>query len=70
MARFQDVQVVKLLRALPEYGLNAGDHGTIVMVYPQMPQAYEVEFVDGEGKTTALVTLLEEDLEGIEQLSF
>jgi hypothetical protein len=41
---------------LPEYGLQAGDVGTIVHVY-KGEQAYEVEFVALTGKTVAVVTV-------------
>ena len=37
-------------------GLMAGDIGTVVHVYDG-GKAYEVEFVDGEGMTVALLTL-------------
>jgi len=37
-------------------GLQAGDVGTIVHVYPD-GQAYEVEFVALDGHTTAVATL-------------
>jgi hypothetical protein len=43
----------------PESGLFAGDVGAIVHVYGQ-GMAYEVEFVDGDGTTIALITLKSE----------
>jgi len=32
------------------------------MAYPETPQAYEVEFLDGEGDTIAVLTLQENQL--------
>ena len=71
MALFQDSDVVRLRRDLPEENLSAGAEGTIVMLFPQemyphLPQAYEVEFCDDEGVPVTYsltVTLLEGELE-------
>ena len=41
---------------LPEYGLEAGDVGTVVYVY-QGGQAYEVEFFTLGGETAAVATV-------------
>jgi hypothetical protein len=41
---------------LPSEGLEAGDVGTVVHVYPD-GQAYEVEFTTLEGKTVAVATV-------------
>jgi hypothetical protein len=49
-------QRVVLSSGVPDEGLEAGDVGTIVHVYPY-GQAYEVEFVALDGHTTAVVTL-------------
>ncbi len=46
--------VVELTVDLPEEGLAAGDTGTIVEVHPA---AFEVEFVERDGRTRALVAL-------------
>jgi len=48
--------MVVLKRDFPEIGLRTGDVGAIVHVY-QQGAAYEVEFVDGDGTTVALMTL-------------
>lgn len=45
-----------LTTAVPEYGLEPGDVGTVVHVYRD-GQAYEVEFVTLDGNTAAVVTL-------------
>ena len=47
---------VVLTRSLPDHGLQAGDIGAIVHVYPDQ-QSYEVEFISGAGETVAVVTL-------------
>lgn len=48
----------------PHASLNRGDVGTVVHVYKQ-GQGYEVEFVDGGGKTIALVTVGADDVRPI-----
>ncbi len=55
-------EVVRLKKDLPSSNLKAGTLGAIVMVYPESPQAYEVEFVDSDGDTLAILTLKEEDI--------
>jgi hypothetical protein len=52
---------VVLTRSLPDYGLEAGDVGAIVHVY-QGGEAFEVEFVSGDGSTLALATLKAADI--------
>ena len=47
--------IVVLARDDPSHGLQAGDIGTVVHVYPS-GKAYEVEFVTFSGKTAALVS--------------
>lgn len=59
---FNDYDVVKLKRDLPEHGLKAGTHGAIVMIHHEPYRAYEVELVDKEGWTLAVLTLKDEDL--------
>ncbi len=48
-----------------DYGLHAGDVGAVVHVYGE-GKAYEVEFVDGDGTTIALLTLESSDVRPIE----
>ncbi|MGH7930800.1 MAG: DUF4926 domain-containing protein [Candidatus Binatia bacterium] len=48
--------IVVLNSDMPDAGLHAGDVGAIVHVHGQ-GKAYEVEFVDGDGTTIALLTL-------------
>lgn len=42
---------------LPDHNVLAGDLGTIVEVYTHPGLAYEVEFVNPDGSTRALLTL-------------
>jgi hypothetical protein len=58
--------IVVLTRDVPESGLHAGDVGAVVHVYRQ-GAAYEVEFVDGDGTTIALMTLDSKDVRQIGQ---
>ena len=52
--------VVTLVSDLPEHRLVRGQVGTIVEQYA--PDAFEVEFMDQNGRTYALATLKAEDL--------
>jgi hypothetical protein len=52
---------VVLARPLPDHGLQAGDIGAVVFVHRE-GEAYEVEFVAGDGSTLGLVTLTPEDI--------
>ncbi len=49
----------------PHEKLNRGDVGTVVHVYKD-GRGYEVEFVDGGGRTVALVTVGADDVRPIE----
>ena len=53
--------IVVLDSDMPDAGLHAGDVGAIVHVHGQ-GKAYEVEFVDGDGTTIALMTLDSNDI--------
>ena len=69
---FEEYQVVRLKKNLPEHNLSVGVIGTILLVYdvkPNLPRAYEVEFVDSQGKTLAEVTVFEENIEEVEELN-
>jgi len=52
------LDVVALLHDISEEKILRGQVGTIVEAYPN---AYDVEFVDDEGKTLALKTLKEDE---------
>jgi uncharacterized protein DUF4926 len=52
----QELDSVVLTCEKPAQGLKSGDIGTVVHRYRE-GQAYEVEFVTGEGRTVAVLTL-------------
>lgn len=54
------LDVVALLHDRPEFGLLAGDVGTVVEVLAS--DVFEVEFLDESGRTVALEELRREDL--------
>ena len=61
----RELDLVAIVRDLPEHSIRRGSVGTVVHVHAatlSRPIAYEVEFVDGEGRTYALVTLQLQDL--------
>ncbi len=62
---FNEYDVVKLIKPIPSKSLAVGAEGTILIVYndPNLPHAYEVEFLDEKGDTLAVVTLQEEFIE-------
>lgn len=54
---------VRLKHDLPEEGLHAGAVGVIVEVHTTPDRVYEVEFVDDDGSTQALLALRLEQLD-------
>lgn len=62
--KFDKPECVVLAHNVPEYGLRAGDLGTVVEVYPE--GAVEVEFVRGSAATQALLTLSKKDVRKID----
>jgi diaminopimelate epimerase len=57
------LDTVRLNQDLPDEGLHAGAVGVIVDVHTTSPHyAYEVEFVNDDGSTKALVALRQEQL--------
>jgi hypothetical protein len=56
MTMLAEHSIVVLESDMPDAGLHAGDVGAIVHVHGQ-GNSYEVEFVDGDGTTIALMTL-------------
>ena len=57
----QEHDSVVLSRPLPEHGLQIGDVGAIVFVHCNN-EAYEVEFITGDGNTVGVMTLKPEDI--------
>ncbi|WP_448595806.1 DUF4926 domain-containing protein [Thermoflexus hugenholtzii] len=60
----RELDSVVLMRDLPEHGLRAGDVGVVVHVYGE-GIGFEVEFVTGDGKTVAVVTLSRDEVRPI-----
>jgi len=58
----KDLDLAALKEDLPAAGLERGDVGTVVFVYDQ-GKAYEVEFVAADGRTIAVETLRDDQLE-------
>ncbi len=52
----KELDTVVLARDLKDFHLKRGDVGAVVYVY-EGGTAFEIEFVTGEGKTIAVVTL-------------
>jgi len=52
----KELDTVVLARDLKSYHLKRGDVGAVVHVY-ESGKAFEVEFMTGEGKTVAVITL-------------
>jgi len=59
----KELDPVVLNRPLPKFGLEEGDVGTVVHVHAE--DAWEVEFVTGEGATVAVTTLRADDVRPI-----
>lgn len=57
----QELDLVVLMRSIEGKGLQLGDVGTVVHCYEDS-QAYEVEFMDGDGDTLAVLTLASSDI--------
>ncbi|MBV7404233.1 DUF4926 domain-containing protein [Enterobacter sp. ENT03] len=60
--RRKELEVVVLAEDLPDEGLTKGMVGTIVHIHEQPYLAYMVEFVDDQGRTTAMPDLLPEQI--------
>ena len=56
-----ELDTIVLARDIEEHGLKRDDIGAVVHCYKDN-LAFEVEFVTGEGKTVALLTLTREDI--------
>lgn len=57
----RELDTVVLARDLGTYPLKAGDIGAVVHCYAD-GKTFEVEFVTGDGKTVAVVTLSDADI--------
>jgi len=61
--RYHEHEIIRLLVDLPKLGLKKGEIGTIVFVFDKPNEAYEVEFVDKDGKTRNQTVLLPHQFE-------
>jgi Domain of unknown function (DUF4926) len=59
----EELDVVRVKRALPSAGIAAGSEGTIVHAFPQPEAAFLVEFADQDGRTLATEVLRSDELE-------
>ncbi len=66
MKRIRELDTVVLHRALPDFGLVAGDIGTVVHCYDD-GEGLEVEFVTGSGDTVAVATVERADIRPIRE---
>jgi hypothetical protein len=57
----EELETVVLLRDMEAYGLKRGDIGAVVHRHHD-GEAFEVEFVTGEGETVAVLTLSRGDI--------
>lgn len=60
-SEIQELDIVTLAHDISEHQLKQGDRGAVVHRY-QDGKAFEVEFVDPEGETVALLTLTHADI--------
>lgn len=62
-----EYDIIKLKAPLPSKNLPLGAKGTVLIVYnePKLPRAYEIEFLDEEGNTLAIVTLNDDEIEKV-----
>ena len=61
--KFSELDVVKTNLDFPEYEIERGEIGTVVVVFKHPKEAYEVEFVNDDGTTKAMFAIFSEDLE-------
>lgn len=66
--KYDELDIVTLTHEIEEYGLSKGDSGTVVSVYNN-GEAYEIEFINPNGKTIALLTLAPSDLCSVKNVS-
>ena len=62
----EELETVVLTRDLPEYDLEAGDIGAVVLVHDS-GRSYEVEFVTLSGDTIAVVTVTADQIRRIQE---
>lgn len=57
-----ELDIVNLTHDVAAYNLKRGDRGTVVHCYDD-GKAYEVEFMNNDGRTIALLTLTDADIQ-------
>lgn len=62
----KELAIVELTHDVPEHNLKKGERGTVVEIY-KAGEAYEVEFINAEGKTVALLTLDSSEVRNIKK---
>ena len=62
----EELDTVVLLHDVDAHGLERGDIGAVVHRYSS-GDAYEVEFVTGDGETVAVLTLSDDEIRAMEQ---
>jgi hypothetical protein len=62
----KELDQIVLKEDLPEYGLQAGDLGTVILVH-QNGKGYEVEFVALDGESLAVISLFAEQVRPIRE---
>ncbi|MBL7066128.1 MAG: DUF4926 domain-containing protein [Anaerolineae bacterium] len=65
--RLDLLDVIVVTQDFPDHGVYAGEEGTIVEVYTEPVEAYEVEFVQADGRTRALFALHRDQFEVVWQ---
>jgi len=60
----RELEMVALARDIPDFGLEAGDIGCVVLVHSRC-KGFEVEFATISGETVAVITLRPEDLRAV-----
>lgn len=60
---FKEYDTFMLTKEREGLAVSAGSLGVVLVVYRTRPAAYEVEFLDVNGRTTAAATLTEEFME-------
>ena len=61
--KFNEIDVVRAMIPFPNEGIEEGEEGTVVVAFTVPCEAYEVEFINVDGTTKAMFTILPEHLE-------
>jgi hypothetical protein len=64
--KFKEFDAAKVNVDIPEFEVRAGDICAVVEVFTKPREAYEVEFLDAEGYTKAVLTLEADQLDALE----